>query len=253
MRDAVGAIDKEIAGLRLAKSKLLSGDTDDELQTITAPTPPPALALPRDWPIPSQEKKSPLADVVMVPPDEQQFEALYRELREYGVAHMNKTMLDFREAPGGRLRATPTMYSEKQHFAWGAALGALWAEMQMTAKIAAEKRSKIEDQILNQVGWFNEIFKRLRECEKKTSVSYEGVFDVEREYAPGQLVTQDGSIFACLLPQKESRLVQRRTISSLLASEVAMAATARMHDDQTTRPSNLGYRSPGKSCGKTIS
>jgi hypothetical protein len=36
--DAVGAIDREIADLRLAKSNLLSGEIDDEPPTIAAPT-----------------------------------------------------------------------------------------------------------------------------------------------------------------------------------------------------------------------
>jgi hypothetical protein len=98
-------------------------------------------------------------------------------------------------------------------------------------QMAEEKRQKIEEQNVNSMDWFSQIFRRLRECEKKPAVSWEGTYDPEREYAVGNMLTHEGSIFACLIPSKGITPVQLRTISSLRSSADVMDVMGRTRNE----------------------
>jgi hypothetical protein len=120
---------------------------------------------------------------------------------EFGLQRVNKMIADFRPI-AGEYQNTPVAYSEGEHLALRATLATLWCETRQLLIFAREKRKKIEDENLTSQAWFNEIFRRLQELEKRPAVSYEGVYDPERQYEKGHLLTHDGSIFACLLPSK---------------------------------------------------
>jgi hypothetical protein len=111
-------------------------------------------------------------------------------------------MLDFREAPGGSLPATPVAYSQKQHFAWSAMVGAVWAELRMVIARAKEKRQDIEDQMAADRRLFSEILKRITDLERKPSLSYEGTYSADKAYVVGNFITHDGSLWHCQMPSQ---------------------------------------------------